>query len=557
MSQTKQENNRLSIPKSGKYVILMFALLLSIFVIGASAQDETPTTDLPDYEVVSVVVGPNATTTTVNIYANKDTFVSSSNPDNNYGGSNETRTGNEAAFGAVRAMMQFDLSPIPSGSAINNATLNIYQSSFTPSGDSPYTIQSRFLASDWNEYAVTWNSHQPQWGDVMGTSDVSIGVGWRVVNVNNMVQEWVNGRANFGLILQGSNEAVQRSRNFATRETAQRPFITVNYTQDSCAPTTTVQDLPGWSPGEFTVSWSAEDCGSGGNPPSGVKNYDVEYSTDNANWTTWKAQVTETSGVYNMTSNGTNYYFRARARDNANNTGAWSEIKSTQVDKEAPVNPTITPTTILNSGYAFPDFPVSWSASDALSGLQQYEVQANDNQGSGWIGATFPASTTDATFPDGTVDYAYSLRVRATDSVGNTSQWSPIEVVTIVNDPSSTVLPFSNPVTDLTTFQVQWLGFANNTINSYTVYYRVPGVTGWETWNTFNGTTTFADFTVDGSTVPGYGGETIQVQFQVTAIANNSPPEPFDPNRVEANIIVDPGNNIGNNIVFLPLLINQ
>ena len=393
MNIIKQKKSQINLPKAGKYAILMLALILATFVASAAAQDETPTTDLPDYEVVSVEVGPTATTTTVVIYANKDTYVASGAPDSTFGGANDFRVGREnaASLGALRALIQFDLSPIPSGSHINSATLNIFQSYSSPVGDSPYTIQTRYLASDWSEYGVTWNSHQPQWGDVIGNSDVNSVNGWKVVQIPSMIQEWVNGRPNYGLLLQGSNEASDRSRRFASRETSNRPFISVTYTTDNCAPTTSVTNLPAWSPGEFQVHWSGSDCGSDGQPPSGIRHYDVQSSTDGVNWSDWKSGTTGTSSTFNVTNNGQNYYFRARAQDNAGNIGPWSEVKSTRVDKEAPTNPTISATTILNSGYAFPDFPVNWSATDALSGLQQYEVQANNNQGSDWIGATIPS----------------------------------------------------------------------------------------------------------------------------------------------------------------------
>ena len=169
------------------------------------------------------------------------------------------------------------------------------------------------------------------------------------------------------------------------------------------------------------------------------------------------------------------------------------------------------------------------------------------------MGQPFPASTTSEDFPDGTVGYTYSLRVRATDSAGNVSAWSPVENVTVVNDPSSAVLPFSSPITNNTSFQVQWLGFASNTINSYKIYYRVAPSATWVEWNTYLGTVTFDTFDVT-SEIPGYANETILVQFQAVATANNSPVEPLDPGGVEASIVVDPNDNMSNNTIFLPVV---
>ena len=438
MNQFKKTNKRNTITKSGKYIVLMLVLLLTIFVAGTAAQDEIPTTDLPDYEVVSVEVGPTSTTTTITVFANKTTYVASDQANQNFAGLTDVRVGREAGLGALRTLIQFDLSMIPNGSYISNAALNINQSGSTPSGDSPYTIQTRFLASDWSEGSITWNSHQPQWGDVIGNTDVNSVNGWKVVHINSMIQEWVNGRPNYGLLLQGSNEASSRSRQFASRYSGNRPFINITYTADTCAPSTNINDLPAWSPATYRVYWSGSDCGSGGQPPSGIKNYDAQSSTDNVNWSDWKMATTDTSGGWNNTINGQNYYFRVRARDNAGNVGPWSTVKSTRVDREVPINATIEAVTILDSGYAFPNFTVNWSATDALSGIQKYLVRVHD--ASGYYDTEFSAGETSGTFPGGTVGEQYGFEVYATDNAGNVSVWSSRDNVIVVNDPSSVVL---------------------------------------------------------------------------------------------------------------------
>ncbi len=538
-----------NIPSSSKFIVLMLALLFAIFVVGAAAQEATPTATEPDFEIVTIEVGPLSTTAEATIFVSKDTFISSKFPNSNYGGFSEIRVGRDASYDAVRLLMQFDLTPIPANALINNATLNFYQSGFTPSNDAPYTMQTRYLASDWSEYSVTWNNNQPEWGDPIGTNDIPIGVGWRFANVNTVIQEWVNGRPNYGFMLQGSNEASPRSRNFATRETANRPFITVNYTVDTCAPSSWVNDLPAWSPNGFTVSWDGSDCGS---PASGVRDYNVQYSLDNVNWVTWKTNTTDKSSTFNGNHNQV-YFFRVQATDNANNVGSWSASKGTTIDSQAPINPTIMADTILSSGYAFPNFLVNWSATDSNSGLNKYEVQYNDNQGGEWIGADFPPSSTSGNFPGGTVGYTYSLQVRATDNVGNVGAWSPSINVIVVNDPSSVVLPLADaPITTNTSFQVTWQGFSTHQINNYTIYYRVLPSATWVSWDTYAANITFATFDVT-TEIAGYANETIIIQFQAIATANNSAPEPLQPDRVEASIVVDPNDNMSSNTVFMPL----
>ena len=554
MSPFAWKNHRVYQPKSGIYILLLLVLLPTFFVMKTGAQDEEPKPDLPDYEIVSVETGPTATTVIVNIFADKDTFISSNMPNNNFGNAFESRTGRDTTFGATRTMMRFDLDPIPNKATINSAALNIYQSSYTPSQDTPYLIQTRFLDSDWGEYAVTWNNNVPKWGDVMGTIEVSTGVGWRVFDVKNMLQEWANGKANYGLVLQGSNENTVRSRNFATRETANRPFITVTYTNDvdTCAPTATLNDLPAWSKTTFTVEWSATDCGI---PTSGVKSYDLQYSLDDINWTDWKTDITETSATWSNTTHNTQYYFRVRARDEADNVGSFTASKSTRVDSQAPHSTTIKVNVIANTYFAFPNFITTWSAADNGSGLKEYEILIRDSNG-GSKTKKFPANITSDAFVGAVVGYSYTLQVRAIDNAENVSEWSTPDSVTIINDPSSVVLPLADsPITTKTSFQVSWLGFATNSINDYTIYYRVAPSSNWIPWETFTGLVTFATF--DAKTViPDYNDETINIQFQATAKANNSNPEPLQSNGVEASIIVDPLNTMTNR-TYLPIIHNQ
>lgn len=68
---------------------------------------------------------------------------------------------------------------------------------------------------------------------------------------------------------------------------------------------------------QVTVSWAGFDA------HAGIQNYDLQISNDGVTWVNWRLGATLTSGPYTGTR-GQTVYFRARARDNTNNLGAWS-----------------------------------------------------------------------------------------------------------------------------------------------------------------------------------------------------------------------------------------
>jgi len=94
----------------------------------------------------------------------------------------------------------------------------------------------------------------------------------------------------------------------------------------------------------FPVSWSGSDNASG------IRAYDVQYRDGiTGTWLFWRTNITATVATFNG-QDGHTYYFRARARDNANNEGTFAEANGdtyTKVDVNA--RP---PTPWWNSAYS-------------------------------------------------------------------------------------------------------------------------------------------------------------------------------------------------------------
>ncbi len=528
--------------KPARIMFLVALFLLATMVATTAAQDETPVPDdlPPEVTILEQIVTPDSVTTVINVTTIKDTFVASNFPNTNYGGFGQLRTGYDSTFtnyGAERILMEFNIGSIPSNAIINSATFNIYQEAST--GPNPnMAIQARFIASSWSEYSVTWNNHNPVWGDIIGQGDSNTINGWKTVNATNAVQEWVNGRPNYGILFESDERPDQgNQRVYHSREQANKPYLVVDYTVyvDDCAPSANINNLNAWSPATFTVGWSGSDCGSGGNPPSGIDHYNVQYSTNNSTWQDWKMHTTDTSAAFGGSNNVT-YWFRVQAVDKAGNIGVYSTSKSTRVDT-VPPTATITPLPTYTQSSSF---LVSWSGSDVQSGIANYEVQFREAGGS-WGTRTYPASQT-SDWASGAEDgKTYEFRVRAIDNAGNYSAWSQTST-TVVLTPFSTILPFSPPIVNGSSFQVSWVGFAPTTITQYDIKYRVAGG-AWTDWQSFLGTTTFATF--DAATiVPGWDTNgTALIEFEVRAIAQNLAPEAFT-GEPEAGIVADPGGNM-------------
>ncbi|MCP4525484.1 MAG: hypothetical protein GY833_06200, partial [Aestuariibacter sp.] len=161
----------------------------------------------------------------------------------------------------------------------------------------------------------------------------------------------------------------------------------------------------------FTVEWSGSDTGSG------IAGYDVEY-WDGSIWQVWHTSTPLTSSGFTG-NDGITYTFQVRARDNAGNVSVWSTGITTTIDAIAPESQVSAP---ANSQTA--DFEVTWSGSDATSGIVSYDVQYKDGDGA-WTGWQTDTSAISATF-SGQMRHSYHFQSRARDLAGHVEAW-PIQ----------------------------------------------------------------------------------------------------------------------------------
>jgi hypothetical protein len=281
------------------------------------------------------------------------------------------------------------------------------------------------------------------------------------------------------------------------------PSIIEHINVDTVAPASTVTALPATSPGTFQVAWSGSDA------TSGIASYDVEVREGTGGeWTALLSATTATATSFTG-QNGTTYYFRARARDEAGHVEAWpgSYDTYTKADTEGPtgavtINAGALSTTARSVLLYLP-------ATDASSTVTQMRLSTDDTAWGAWQSHTTPfAYTLPATdelktvyiqFRDqhGNVSATASDTIRLDEAAGtdrymtinNGAHWTNSTSVTLtISAPARTSqmrLSYDNsfPGANWRLFdsRPEWelTPYGDHTL-PYTVYVRVRGMDGNE-----------------------------------------------------------------------------
>jgi hypothetical protein len=487
--------------------LLLCALLLGLLPTAALAQDVSPlpaptaeadAAGAADDEsaagveeiaqpasVVEVLkstrISPTVVNQVVRIFTSQDSFISSFQPNTNFGSSSSLLLGwDNTTFGAQRSVLQFNLSAIPANSRINSATYGIFQRRVTPSNDGNMDFRAQFMNSSWNESSITWNNANFLGGDSVPFGTIDPFTGWKFGNATDVIRAWTNGsRPNFGLLITGDETPNRnRTREFASRQANERPYIEVDFVAscDNLPPVVSVNALPQFVNSGFTVAWSGQDQAPSGCAPTGIAAWDIQYRVDFDVWINWRFNTTATSAFFDREiANGRTLQFRARAVDNAGNRSAFPGSQATTVVD------TVAPTTSMAPLPDFtvqPNFVLNWSGADNISGVANYDVEFRIDDG-GWQQLINATPLTSFTFTGAQDFTVYSFRVRARDNAGNVQAWPNAQAETIVVlGPISAVDEFvpnilkpTAPVTDTVT--VNWVVFAapGTTVTRIEVFY--------------------------------------------------------------------------------------
>ncbi len=159
------------------------------------------------------------------------------------------------------------------------------------------------------------------------------------------------------------------------------------------------------------VTWSGSTDPGG----SGVYGYSYQWNNSPAGVPDQILDTTGNSNTSGILATAGNHWFHVRARDLAGNWAAGAAHRGAfYIDTTPPSSSASSPN---SSGST--SFLVSWSGSDAHSGIDNYDVQYRDTTVNGaWTTWKSATSSTSSTF-NGTSGHIYQFRSRARDNAGN------------------------------------------------------------------------------------------------------------------------------------------
>ncbi len=179
--------------------------------------------------------------------AASDIYKGSPFDDGNYGGAPYMFVGGSLDW--TRSLLKLNVSDIPSGAIILDANLSLFVESVN---DDNVPVEVHRVTMDWDEGTtsnpatdgVTWHladaSPETKWTDggefdpiVYNTSIVNLLEAnvFHSFNITTLVQEWVDGTPNYGLILKDAFDGIARSVKFTSDDGAasQIPELVVNW----------------------------------------------------------------------------------------------------------------------------------------------------------------------------------------------------------------------------------------------------------------------------------------------------------------------------------------
>jgi len=180
-----------------------------------------------------------------------DTYIAVAYPTTNYGTDTYLWEGYyDSTEWSSRSLLKFDLSSIPSGATVTNATLSLYNPPNTDysSNISTYAVYRQKRA--WVESEATWNIYSTgnNWStaggfhaddceqDAIGTREMSASEssGYKSWDLtDSKVQEWISGSfTNNGILIKATTEANENCYGFRSSDydlTGYRPKLVVEY----------------------------------------------------------------------------------------------------------------------------------------------------------------------------------------------------------------------------------------------------------------------------------------------------------------------------------------
>ncbi len=269
------------------------AVLLVSFVLGAGRAG----TVSADEDIASAPsLDADTEATAVTLPADRDSWLKSNNPGDNFGSQTELPVQTKGRD-AARSVFHFDVASIPSGMFVERATINLW---VLQSSNQVVTLHR--ITDAWAEDSVTWSNTATDL-DSAGITGFSPSDNGRfvAVDVTSLVQAWVDGAfANHGIMLVGgSKETKYASREWSNA--GQRPFLDVTYsvpnTPTPVPPTNTPTPVPPTNtPGPPTPTYTPGPPTPTPGPHTGLWISRAEVQTLPMSGTAWNALLSAANG---------------------------------------------------------------------------------------------------------------------------------------------------------------------------------------------------------------------------------------------------------------------
>lgn len=251
--------------------------------------------------------------------ASFDTFVSQDHTGGNYGDYPRLRMSNQAShnkFSYVHFPMQ-----IPSDATVVDATLSVYLNGAWAGAN---TMTVKRITQHWGERTLDWSSRPNVTTTHSAAASVTGGTDREVLeaNVTSLVQDWVQGSANYGWRLEVAGSANRDLFSSEYADTSVRPQLTVSWVLPPDAP----HNLrPG---GERAVSsgtplllWESDE------PAFAYVQVDTteDFSSGSLLLDTGFIAVTEAELSSASLTNNTTYWWRVKIQDANGVASDWSD----------------------------------------------------------------------------------------------------------------------------------------------------------------------------------------------------------------------------------------
>lgn len=409
--------------------------------------------------IYPIEVDPTVTISSANGW--EDTWADAYNADTTWGNSTTVSVNGYEQWPS-RPYIKFDIS-LPGNAAITKAELIFRAEKGMYYNAEAMNIAVHRVTGSWSQSTLTWNN-QPSFTDTNKSIKTVSGEDVITLDVKNIVQDWVNGQPNYGVVVKDDTEKgtvyTGGAKIFYSSEhsnTEYRPSVQITYNNP---PTTPIVVSPNggekWN-ALHTISWN-QSTDVDGNPLT----YEIQFTVDNGStWKTIKTGVTGGSTTYDFINEPDTSLAKIRIRAfDGISYSPWDESNGVfTIDHNyAPT----TPTNLSPSGGQ----PVNRANAVRLS-WQHNDVNNNDPQSKFNLQWRIQGTTTWNEVTQTTINQYYDIsnlphgiiewQVRTYDQVGLISPYSQIAVfiagdkpsTPTITAPSEDVVPIPQPV-------VQW-----------------------------------------------------------------------------------------------------